>query len=61
MGSYKWGDKSLNMGSNYSNPTYIALLITTHEPPSTASHLSFWLALRILKLLNFYKEELRVP
>ena len=34
MGSYKWGYTSLNMGYNYSYPTYITPFVTTHEPPS---------------------------
>ena len=35
MGSYKWSYKSPNIGYNYSYPTYLTLLITTHEPPSS--------------------------
>ena len=42
MGSYNWGYKSPNMGYIYSYPTYITLLITTHEPPSKAVRSRVW-------------------
>ena len=33
MGRYEWSYKSPNVGFNYSSPTYISPLTTTHEPP----------------------------
>ena len=36
MGSYKWGYKSPNMGYKKTVTLLISLLITTHEPPSSA-------------------------